>query len=321
MRVGDGNMDEEAMVLMEGKKENRGMTDAIVLSTSIDGLPPPRRGKVRDIYDAGDHLLIVATDRVSAFDVVLPDGIPGKGRVLTQLSCFWFRSLAHLVPHHLVSADVEAFPPACRPYRDLLAGRAMLVKKAEPLPVECIVRGYLASSGWQEYRATRTICGIALPPGLRESERLPEPLFTPSTKAPQGEHDEDIAFAEVERLIGPALAAQARDVSLSLYRTAHALAQGKGFLVADTKLEFGLRDGQLLLIDEAFTPDSSRFWRADVYQPGVPQESYDKQIIRNYLLSLGWDRRPPAPRLPSEIIAQAAARYREIAEQLMGERV
>ena len=296
------------------------MSATIVLSTNIEGLPPPRRGKVRDIYETKDHLLIVATDRVSAFDVVLPDGIPGKGRVLTQVSRFWFNYLAHLVPNHLISVEVNDFPPACQPYREMLTGRAMLVKKAQPLPVECIVRGYLAGSGWQEYRATKSVCGIALPTGLRESERLPEPIFTPSTKAPEGTHDENIPFAEVERLVGAPLAAQVREVSLALYRAAHSFAQTKGFLLADTKFEFGLRDGQLLLIDEAFTPDSSRFWRAEVYQPGAPQESYDKQIIRNYLISLGWDRRPPAPHLPPEIIAQAAARYQEIAEHLTGEK-
>ena len=296
------------------------MNDTVVLSTNIEGLPPPRRGKVRDIYETEEHLLIVATDRVSAFDVVLPDGIPGKGRVLTRLSRFWFAYLKAVVPNHLVSVEVDDFPPACRPYREMLTGRAMLVTKAKPLPVECIVRGYLAGSGWQEYRATRTICGITLPPGLRESERLPEPLFTPSTKAPAGTHDENISFAAVEQLIGRELAAQIRDLSLALYRAAHAFAHTKGFLLADTKFEFGLREGQLLLIDEAFTPDSSRFWRAEVYQPGAPQESYDKQLIRNYLISLGWNRRPPAPHLPPEIIAQAAARYQEICAHLTGEK-
>jgi phosphoribosylaminoimidazole-succinocarboxamide synthase len=296
------------------------MNDAVVLSTHIEGLPPPRRGKVRDIYESEDHLPIVATDRVSAFDVVLPDGIPGKGRVLTQVSRFWFNYLVHIVPNHLISLEVDDFPSACWPYREMLTGRAMLVKKAQPLPVECIVRGYLAGSGWQEYRATRSVCGISLPPGLRESEQLPEPIFTPSTKAPEGTHDENIPFSEVERLVGANLAAQIRDVSLALYRAAHAFAQTKGFLLADTKFEFGQHDGQLLLIDEAFTPDSSRFWRAEVYQPGASQESYDKQIIRNYLISLGWDRRPPAPHLPPEIIAQAAVRYQEIAAHLTGEK-
>jgi phosphoribosylaminoimidazole-succinocarboxamide synthase len=296
------------------------MSDSVVLSTNLEGLPLLRRGKVRDIYEAEEHLLIVATDRVSAFDVVLPDGIPEKGRVLTYLSCFWFARLAGVVAHHLVSVEVDDFPSACRPYRDLLAGRTMLVKKSEPLPVECIVRGYLAGSVWQEYRATRTVCGISLPHGLRESAKLPEPLFTPSTKAPEGTHDENIPFAEVERLVGHELAARLQETSLALYRAAQALAQEKGFLIADTKFEFGLHKGELLLIDEALTPDSSRFWRAQAYQPGVPQESYDKQLIRNYLLSLGWDRQPPAPHLPPEIITQAAARYQEICANLTGAR-
>ena len=297
------------------------MSNTVVMTTNIEGLPTPRRGKVRDIYETADYLLIVATDRVSAFDVVLPEGIPGKGRVLTQVSRFWFNYLAHIIPNHLISVNVDDFPAVCHPYREVLEGRAMLVKKAQPLPVECIVRGYLAGSGWQEYRATKSVCGIALPSGLRESERLPEPIFTPSTKAPEGQHDENISFSEVERLIGADLAANVRDVSLALYKAAHAYAEKKGFFLADTKFEFGQRDEQLLLIDEAFTPDSSRFWRADLYQPGAPQDSYDKQIIRNYLIELKWDRRPPAPHLPPEIIAQAAARYGEIASHLIGEQL
>jgi len=297
------------------------MSESVVLTTNIEGLPPPRRGKVRDIYELEDHLLIVATDRVSAFDVVLPDGIPHKGRVLTRVSRFWFNYLSHIVPNHLVTTEVQDFPAPFRSYRDMLEGRSMLVKKAQPLPVECIVRGYLAGSGWQEYRASGTVCGIQLPKGLRESERLPEPIFTPSTKAEAGAHDENIPFSEVERLVGTQYAAQVRDLSLALYRAAHTFAETKGFFLADTKFEFGIRDGQIILIDEAFTPDSSRFWRADVYQPGAPQESYDKQIIRNYLISLGWNRKPPAPHLPPEIIAQAAARYQEIATRLTGEKV
>ena len=289
----------------------------LVLKTTIDGLPAPRRGKVRDIYETDDYLLIVATDRVSAFDVVLPDGIPGKGQVLTQVSGFWFGQLADLVPHHLISLEVADFPAACQPYREQLAGRSMLVEKAQPLPVECIVRGYLAGSGWKEYGQTQSVCNIRLPAGLRESEELPEPIFTPSTKAPEGEHDENIAFDAVERLIGSSLAEQVRDISLALYRRALALAKTKGFLLADTKFEFGLKDDQLLLIDEVFTPDSSRFWRADIYQPGTAQDSYDKQIIRDYLLSINWDKKPPAPNLPPEIIERAAARYQEISARLM----
>jgi phosphoribosylaminoimidazole-succinocarboxamide synthase len=295
------------------------MNDQIVLSTDIAGLPPPRRGKVRDIYETENHLLIIATDRVSAFDVVLPDGIPGKGRVLTQLSSFWFKRLAHIIPNHFVSMEVEDFPAACRPYREALAGRTMLVAKADPLPIECIARGYLAGSGWQEYRATQTVCGIGLPSGMRDSERLPQALFTPSTKAPIGTHDENITFTEAEKLIGPELAARVRDVTLALYEAAHAFAHTRGFLLADTKLEFGMHADKLVLIDEAFTPDSSRFWRTELYQPGAPQESYDKQIIRNHLISQRWDRKPPAPHLPPEIIAQAAARYQEIAARLMGD--
>ncbi len=289
----------------------------LVLKTTIDGLPAPRRGKVRDIYETDDYLLIVATDRVSAFDVVLPDGIPGKGQVLTQVSGFWFGQLADIVPHHLISLEVADFPAACQPYRDQLAGRSMLVEKAEPLPVECIVRGYLAGSGWKEYGQTQSVCNIRLPAGLRESEELPAPIFTPSTKAPEGEHDENIAFDAVERLIGTSLAEQVRDISLALYRRALALAKTKGFLLADTKFEFGLKDDRLLLIDEVFTPDSSRFWRADIYQPGTAQDSYDKQIIRDYLLSINWDKKPPAPHLPAEIIERAAARYQEISARLM----
>jgi phosphoribosylaminoimidazole-succinocarboxamide synthase len=291
----------------------------LVLETTIDGLPVPRRGKVRDIYETDDYLLIVATDRVSAFDVVLPDGIPGKGRVLTQVSGFWFQQLAELVPHHLISLEAADFPAECQPYRDQLAGRTMLVKKAEPLPVECIVRGYLAGSGWKEYGRTQSVCDIRLPAGLRESEELPEPIFTPSTKAPEGEHDENISFEEVERLIGRQLADQVRDISLALYRRALALAKTKGFLLADTKFEFGLKDDQLLLIDEVFTPDSSRFWRTDIYRPGAAQDSYDKQIIRDYLLSINWDKKPPAPHLPPEIIERAAVRYQEISARLMAE--
>jgi len=297
------------------------MSESVVLTTNIEGLPPPRRGKVRDIYELEDHLLIVATDRVSAFDVVLPDGIPHKGRVLTQVSRFWFNYLSRIVPNHLVTTEVQGFPTPFRSYSDMLEGRSMLAKKAQPLPVECIVRGYLAGSGWQEYRASGTVCGIQLPKGLRESERLPEPIFTPSTKAEAGAHDENIPFSEVERLVGTQYAAQVRDLSLALYRAAHTFAETKGFFLADTKFEFGIRDDQIILIDEAFTPDSSRFWRADVYQPGAPQESYDKQIIRNYLISLGWNRKPPVPHLPPEIIAQAAGRYQEIATRLTGEKV
>ncbi len=292
------------------------MSESILLKSNIEGLAAPRRGKVRDIYETDDCLLIVATDRVSAFDVVLGEGVQGKGRVLTQVSRFWFEKLRKIVPHHLISTDVKDFPPIFQSASDDLDGRSMLVKKAEPLPVECIVRGYLAGSGWQEYRASRSVCGIALPDGLRESDKLPEAIFTPSTKAPEGEHDENISFGEVEKLIGGPLATQVKEISLELYSAAHAYAETKGFFLADTKFEFGECDGQLILIDEAFTPDSSRFWSKEKYVPGSSQDSYDKQIIRNYLLSLGWDRNPPPPSLPQKIIDQAASRYQEIYERL-----
>lgn len=294
------------------------MTQEVVLSTTMQGVPPFRRGKVRDVYDFGEHLLIVATDRVSAFDVVLSEGIPDKGHALTRLSLFWFDQLKDVVANHLVSASVDEFPMPCRPYREMLEGRSMLVKKAQPFPAECIVRGYLAGSGWNEYLATGTVCDISLPEGLVESDELEQPLFTPSTKAPEGQHDENISFAQLEGLVASPWAHRLRDVSLQLYNAARDLARPKGILLADTKLEFGLRDGELLLIDEVFTPDSSRFWLAERYEPGQPQDSYDKQIIRDYLLSTGWDRNPPAPRLPEEIIAHTAQRYRDICDRIAG---
>lgn len=294
------------------------MTQDVVLATTMQGVVPFRRGKVRDVYDFGEHLLIVATDRVSAFDVVLSQGVPGKGNALTQLSLFWFDQLKDVVANHLVSAAVDEFPLPCRPYRDLLEGRSMLVKKAQPFPAECIVRGYLAGSGWKEYLKSGTVCEIPLPEGLVESNELPEPLFTPSTKAPEGQHDENISFAQLEGLVASPWAHRLRDVSLELYGAAGNVARPKGILLADTKLEFGLRNGELLLIDEVFTPDSSRFWLADLYEPGRSQDSYDKQVIRDYLLSTGWDRNPPAPGLPGEIIARTAQRYQDICDRIAG---
>ncbi len=294
------------------------MTQEVVLSTTMQGVPPFRRGKVRDIYDFGEHLLIVATDRVSAFDVVLSEGVPGKGHALTRLSLFWFEQLKDIVANHLVSAAVDEFPLPCRPYRDLLEGRSMLVKKAQPIPAECIVRGYLAGSGWKEYLTSGTVCDIELPEGLVESDELSEPLFTPSTKAPEGQHDENISFAQLEGLVASPWAHRLREVSLALYDAARAIARPKGILLADTKLEFGLRDGELLLIDEVFTPDSSRFWLADLYEPDKSQDSYDKQIIRDYLQSTGWNHEPPAPGLPKEIIALTAQRYQDICDRIAG---
>jgi len=278
------------------------MSEEIILETDMDGIGPVKRGKVRDIYDLGDHLLIVTTDRVSAFDVVLPNGIPGKGAVLTSLSEFWFRRMEDLVSHHLVSTDVGAFPEACRPYAKQLQDRSMLVRKAEPLPVECIVRGYISGSGWKEYCATGKVCGQALPEGLKESERLQEPIFTPSTKAHVGEHDVNITFEEMEEIVGAQIAHQVKALSLALYSRARAFAEEKGIIIADTKLEFGAINGKLILIDELFTPDSSRFWPQDDYSPGRAQKSMDKQFIRDYLTSVNWDKNGRAPELPPEVV-------------------
>ncbi len=290
-----------------------------VLTTSLTGLGPRHQGKVRDIYDLGDKLLLVATDRMSAFDVVMAEPIPDKGRILTKLSAFWFRHLADVVPNHLISLNVDDFPAHCRPYRDLLAGRTMLVKKTKPLPVECIVRGYLSGSGWAEYRAGGAIGGLALPPGLVESDRLPQPVFTPSTKAELGEHDENISFETMAAKIGADLAARVKEISLTLYLKAQAWAEPRGIILADTKFEFGLADGKLLLIDEVLTPDSSRFWPMEDYRPGGPQKSYDKQYLRDYLESLGWNKKPPPPPLPPEVINNTRARYVQALKVLTGE--
>ena len=291
---------------------------APVLTTDLPGFPR-RQGKVRDIYDLGDRLLLVASDRISAFDVVMSQPIPDKGRILTRLSAFWFRHLADLAPNHLVSLEVEDFPPACHPYRELLQGRTMLARKCRPLPVECIVRGYLSGSGWAEYRQTGAVGGLPLPPGLVESQQLPEPLFTPSTKAELGTHDENISLEQMAASVGPQLAARIKDLSLNLYRRALDWAEPRGIIIADTKFEFGLADGELLLIDEALTPDSSRFWPQEDYRPGGPQNSYDKQYLRDYLESLGWNKKPPPPPLPPEVIANTRARYLQALQALTGE--
>ncbi len=289
-----------------------------VMSTAFKGLGPRHQGKVRDIYDLGEHLLLVATDRISAFDVVMNEPIPDKGRILTTLSAFWFRHLSDLAPNHLISLEVGDFPTACGPYRELLAGRTMLVRKCRPLPVECIVRGYLSGSGWAEYRAAGSIGGMALEPGLVESAPLPEPIFTPSTKAELGTHDENISFARMADLVGLALATRVKEISLALYRRAQEWAEPRGIILADTKFEFGLAQGELLLIDEVLTPDSSRFWPREDYQPGGPQKSYDKQYLRDYLESLGWDKKPPPPPLPPEVIAATRARYLQALKALTG---
>ena len=302
----------------------QGLFDApVMLESQLEGLPLKSRGKVRDIYDLDEHLLLIATDRISAFDVVLPEGIPGKGAVLTQLSVFWFRWLYEyedIVPNHLITSDVAEYPRVCQPYHDILKGRSMLVQKAAPLPVECIVRGYLSGSGWADYQRTGEVCGQSLPHGLVESQRLPEPLFTPSTKAEQGEHDLNISFHEMEATVGKELANTVRDASVKIYQRAAAYAEKKGIIIADTKLEFGIHaaTGQLMLIDEVLTPDSSRFWPLDGYTPGRPQPSFDKQFVRDYLISIKWNKTPPAPHLPPEVIAQTSARYQEAYRMLTG---
>jgi len=287
----------------------------VVRETNFAGLSPAARGKVRDIYDAGDKLLIVATDRLSAFDVILPTPIPDKGRVLTQLSLFWFDLLRDVIPSHVLSAT--EFPAPFDAYREELAGRTMLVRKTAPLPIECVVRGYLSGSGWKDYQRTGEICGIALPPGLRESARLPEAIFTPATKAATG-HDENISFERAASLIGNERAAQVRDVSLEIYRSAAAYAEPRGILLADTKFEFGLLKDELIWIDEALTPDSSRFWPAAVYKPGGPQPSFDKQFVRDYLESIHWPKIPPGPELPLEVVAATRGKYREAYRILTG---
>lgn len=294
------------------------MSDKVILQTDFEGLGPVKRGKVRDIYDLGGQLLIVATDRISAFDMVLANGIPDKGKILTGLSAFWFRKLEGIVGHHLISTDVNDFPPTCRPYADVLKGRSMLVIKAEPLPVECIVRGYLSGSGWKEYSATGEVCGIELPTDLSESEQLPRPIFTPSTKARQGEHDLNISFDIMEDMVGAAVAYTVKTISLLVYKEARDIALGKGIIIADTKLEFGLIDGDVVLIDEAFTPDSSRFWPLDEYSPGKPQNSLDKQFIRDYLKSTGWDMKGRPPELTPEVISKTSEIYRLIFGTLAG---
>ena len=293
------------------------MTNQPVLQLDLPGIPKVRSGKVREIFDLGDSLLLVATDRISAFDCVMPNGIPRKGEVLTQLSHFWFEMFGDRVPNHLLARADAPLPAALQPWAALLARRSMIVKKAKPLAIECVVRGYLAGSGWKEYKTRGTVCGIQLPAGLRESSELPEPLFTPSTKAETG-HDENISFEQAAQIVGAPLAAQARDLSLLLYRSARDYARQRGIVIADTKFEFGLFNGQLLLIDEVLTPDSSRFWPADQYQPGRGQPSYDKQFVRDYLETLAWDKTPPAPALPPEVVAKTTAKYLDAYQRLTG---
>ncbi|HEX8948837.1 MAG TPA: phosphoribosylaminoimidazolesuccinocarboxamide synthase [Dissulfurispiraceae bacterium] len=287
----------------------------VVLQTDLKEVKFLRRGKVRDVYEIDDCLLIIASDRVSAFDVVLPNGIAEKGKILTQISLYWFRQMENIIPNHIVATEVQDYPAVLHQYRDVLEGRSMLVKKAKPMPVECIVRGYLSGSGWKEYKAKGTVCGIKLPEDLVESSRLDTPIFTPSTKAEEG-HDINIPFDEMKKIVGADLAEKLRDASLKVYMRARELAEKKGIIIADTKMEFGLYEGNLILIDELLTPDSSRFWSAKEYTPGKGQDSFDKQIVRDYLLTLDWNQTYPGPTLPDEIIRKTAARYREILEIL-----
>lgn len=284
----------------------------------LPGISRVHRGKVREMFDLNSHLLMVATDRLSAFDVVLPDPIPKKGEVLTQLSAFWFNRLQDIVEHHLISAQIEDFPDLLLPFKAQLAGRSMLVRKCDPLSIECVVRGYLAGSGWKEYQASGTICGIQLAVGMKESEELAEPIFTPSTKATVG-HDENISFGRAVEMIGEEVAERVRTLSLQLYNRARDHAKGKGIIICDTKFEFGLAGSELLLIDEVLTPDSSRFWPADQYQPGRSQPSYDKQFVRDYLETLDWDKTSPGPELPESIITATSQRYLEAYSRLTGE--
>lgn len=288
-----------------------------LLETHLNGLPLFRRGKVRDVYDLDDRLLIVATDRISAYDCIMPNGIPGKGIILTAMSLFWFDLVRDIVPNHLITADAEAYPDQLRPFKDILAGRSMLVRKASRFDVECVVRGYLVGSGWREYRQHKMVSGLPLPAGLQEASRLEPPLFTPATKAESG-HDENISFEQMAKIVGETEAVRLRDLSLAIYTRARDYADTRGIIIADTKFEFGLIDGQIALIDEVLSPDSSRFWPKDRYQPGRPQESFDKQFVRDYLDTLDWDKTPPAPPLPDEIIQRTLEKYQEAYRRLIG---
>ena len=294
------------------------LPEKTILYTDLPGAISRRSGKVRDIYDYGDCLLIVVTDRISAFDVVMPNGIPGKGKVLTALSDFWFRRTEHIIPNHVLSTDVFEFPDAVQPLADVLEGRTMMVEKAEVLPIECVVRGYLAGSGWKAYRETGEVCGYKLPPGLVESGRLPEPIFTPSTKAESG-HDENITCAQAAEIVGQEIAAVLEEKSLALYNFASDYLADRRLIIADTKFEFGLRDGELIVIDEMMTPDSSRYWDVDKYQPGRGQESLDKQPLRDWLETLDWNKESPGPELPAEVVANTRRIYEEALRRVTGD--
>jgi phosphoribosylaminoimidazole-succinocarboxamide synthase len=306
------------MFVQNNTKEGVIMAVQVVKETDFPNLRLLNRGKVRDIYEVGKSLLIVATDRISAFDVVMDDPVPDKGKILTKLSAFWFERLASIIDNHVLTTNPEEYPESCRPYREYLGDRSMLVHRAKPLPVECIVRGYVSGSGWLEYRALGSISGISLPEGLEESSQLPEPIFTPSTKAALGIHDENITFEDAVRIVGEDIAKEIRDISLRLYEYGRDLASRNGIIIADTKFEFGLVNGDLMLIDEVLTPDSSRFWPMDEYKPGRTQRSFDKQFLRDYLNSIDWPKDPPPPKLPPEVIQITRAKYLEVLQRLTG---
>ncbi len=298
------------------------MTSPVVTQTASEKFKPTKQGKVRDLYDLGDSMLIAATDRLSAFDVILPDGIPNKGKVLTQISAFWFEKLSSVVKNHVITTDVKNFPEPFRSAPEIFGGRSMLVKKTKPIEVECVVRGYLSGSGWNEYKKSTSICGIPLPDGLKESDKLSAPIFTPTTKAPIGMHDENISFKQVVNLLGKELATTLRDLTLTLYSKGAEYAATKGIIIADTKFEFGLdENGAVMWIDEALTPDSSRFWPMDLYKPGGAQPSFDKQFVRDYLLSINWNKQPPAPKLPEDVIRTTSKKYEEALKLLSGRNV
>ena len=294
------------------------MSNNVITSTELSNIKPAHSGKVRDLYDLGDDYLIVSTDRISAFDVVLPNGIPDKGRVLTGLSTFWFNFTRNVVENHLITTDVEKYPEEVQKDSELLQGRSMLVRKANRVDIECVVRGYLAGSGWSSYQKSGEICGQKLPTGLKESDRLPELLFTPTTKAEQGEHDEPISIDEMRNQVGSDLTDQLIDISFNLFNAASKHAENSGIILCDTKFEFGERNGDIILIDEVFTPDSSRFWPADQYEPGKSQQSFDKQFVRDYLSEIGWNKQPPAPQLPDEVITKTSEKYREAYKLIVG---
>lgn len=292
-----------------------------LFKTEFEDIKLLKRGKVRDVYDLGDRILMVATDRISAFDVVMPDTIPQKGRILTRISLFWFKVMESICPNHVITSNVQEYPEVCRPYSEILEGRSMLVKKTNPLPIECVVRGYISGSGWKSYQKSGQVCGIQLQEGLKESEKLPEPIFTPSTKEELGLHDINISFDEAVDKIGKKMAEHVKDLSIAIYKKGAEIADEKGIIIADTKFEFGMANNELILIDEILTPDSSRFWPKSDYKPGGSQKSFDKQFLRDYLVSINWNQKPPAPSLPENVIAGTREKYLEALKRLAGNNV